>query len=201
MFNAIRPALVLLAGFTLLTGLAYPFAITAIAGAVWPYQAHGSLIVDNGRVVGSALIGQAFTSERYFQPRPSATTAADPAHPDATIPAPYNAAASGGSNLGPNAAALAMRVSTDAAQRRAENPDAPIPVDLVTASASGLDPDLSPAAALFQVPHIARARGLPEPALRALVQSLVQPRLIGVFGEPVVNVMALNRALDRLTPP
>ncbi|SFG91297.1 K(+)-transporting ATPase subunit C [Methylobacterium gossipiicola] len=196
MLNQLRPALVLLTALTAITGLAYPLAMTGLAGAVFPTQAAGSLIERGGKVVGSGLIGQSFTSDRYFQGRPSATSAADPADATKTVPAPYNAANSSGSNLGPTSAALAERVKADVAARRAENPGQPVPVDLVTTSGSGLDPDISPEAALFQVPRIAKTRGLSEDRVRALVEARVQGRVLGILGEPRVNVLALNLALD-----
>ncbi len=203
MLREIRPALVILVLLSAITGLIYPLAITAIAQAVFPRQAGGSLIEREGHVIGSALIGQDFTQPRYFHPRPSATTAPDPADASKTISAPYNAAASLGSNLGPTSKALVERVRADVAKLKAENPDAvkaglPIPADLVTTSASGLDPDISPAAALFQVPRVARARKLPEARLRALVEAHAEHPLLGWLGEPRVNVLALNLALDAL---
>ena len=198
MLTTLRPTLVLLAALTALTGLAYPLAVTGLAATLLPERAAGSLIVRDGSVIGSALIGQSFTSERSFHGRPSATVAPDPADAAKTVPAPYNAAASGGANLGPTSAALAERLKGDVGALRAENPDAPVPVDLVTTSGSGLDPDLSPEAALFQVPRVARARGLTEETLRALVTAQIQPRTLGLIGEPRVNVLALNRALDDL---
>ncbi len=194
--NQLRPALVLLIALTAITGLAYPLAMTGLAGAMFPAEAAGSLIARDGRVVGSGLIGQAFTSARYFQGRPSATSAADPADATKTVPSPYNAASSSGSNLGPTSAALAERVKADLAARQAENPGRTVPVDLVTASGSGLDPDISPDAALFQVPRVAKARSLPEDRVRDLVVSRVQGRWLGILGEPRVNVLALNLALD-----
>lgn len=198
MLNQLRPALVLLIALTALTGLAYPLAMTGLAGAIFPAKAAGSLIERDGRIVGSSLIGQSFTSERYFQGRPSATSAVDPADATRTVSAPYNAANSSGSNLGPTSAALAERVKADLASRQAENPGKPVPVDLVTASGSGLDPDISPDAALFQVPRVARARSLSEDRVRALVEAGTQGRLLGILGEPRVNVLALNLALDDL---
>ncbi|MEA1833905.1 K(+)-transporting ATPase subunit C [Methylobacterium durans] len=198
MLRELRPALVLLLALTALTGLAYPLAMTGLAGALFPAQAAGSLIERGGRIVGSALIGQSFTSAGHFHGRPSATTAPDPADATKTVPAPYNAANSGGSNLGPTSAALAERVAGDLAALRAENPDRPVPVDLVTTSGSGLDPDISPEAALFQVPRVARARNLPEDRVRALVTSEIRGRSLGLFGETRVNVLALNLALDDL---
>lgn len=198
MLSQLRPALVLLIALTALTGLAYPLAMTGLAGAIFPAKAAGSIVERDGKPVGSALIGQSFTSARYFQGRPSATSAADPADAAKTVPAPYNAANSSGSNLGPTSAALAERVSADLATRRAENPGQPVPVDLVTASGSGLDPDISPEAALFQAPRVARARGLPEDRVRDLVGAQVQGRLLGILGEPRVSVLTLNLALDDL---
>ena len=200
MTSHIRPALVMIPGMTLITGLAYPLAITGVAQLLFPSQANGSLVVQNGTVIGSTLIGQAFTSPRYFHGRPSATSAADPNDPAKTVPAPYNAANSGGSNLGPTSQALVDRVKAEAAALQAENPGTPIPADLVTTSASGLDPDLSPAAALFQVKRVARARNLPEDRVRALVLQQTQGRLLGLLGEPRVNVLQLNRALDAMPP-
>jgi K+-transporting ATPase ATPase C chain len=196
MLREIRPAIVLLLGLTLITGLAYPLAITAVAGAIFPKQAEGSLIEKDGKVVGSALIGQEFKSDKYFHGRPSATVAPDPNDSTKTVPAPYNAANSGGSNLGPTSKALNDRVKEDVEKLKAENPSMPVPVDLVTTSASGLDPDISPEAALFQVPRVAKARSLPEDKVRQLVTDSTEGRLGGVLGEPRVNVLALNLALD-----
>ena len=196
MLHHLRPAIVLLLGFSLLTGIVYPFAITGLAQFLWPYQANGSLIVRDGSVVGSALIGQNFTTERYFHPRPSATSEPDPKDATKTIAVPYAADNSAGSNLGPTAKALIDRVKDDTAKLRAENPNAPVPGDLVTTSASGLDPDISPAGADFQVPRVARARGMAEDAVRALVAAHTAARYLGVFGAPRVNVLALNLALD-----
>ncbi|MCY1644701.1 K(+)-transporting ATPase subunit C [Methylorubrum sp. SL192] len=198
MLNQLRPALVLLVALTAVTGLAYPLAVTGVAGALFPAEAAGSLIERDGRIVGSSLIGQSFTGEGYFHGRPSATTAADPADASKTVPAPYNAANSAGSNLGPTSAALAERVKGDLAALKAENPGRPVPIDLVTTSGSGLDPDVSPEAALFQVPRIARARNLPEDRLRDLVAGQVHGRTLGLLGEPRVNVLALNLVLDDL---
>ncbi|HTK13226.1 MAG TPA: K(+)-transporting ATPase subunit C [Xanthobacteraceae bacterium] len=197
MLKEIRPALVMLVALTIITGLIYPLAITGIAEAVFPYQAQGSLIARDGKVVGSALIGQAFTDAKYFHGRPSATTAPDPKDSTKTVAAPYNAANSGGSNLGPTSKALAERLKADVEKLKAENPSAAVPVDLVTTSGSGLDPDISPAAALFQVPRVARARGLPEPRVRALVENAAEGRTFGLLGEPRVNVLKLNLALDK----
>jgi K+-transporting ATPase ATPase C chain len=197
MLREIRPAIILLLGLTLITGLAYPLAMTGIAGVVFPKQAAGSLIERDGKVVGSALIGQEFKGDQYFHGRPSATTAPDPADSSKTVAAPYNAANSGGSNLGPTSKALNDRVKEDVDKLKAENPDAAVPVDLVTTSGSGLDPDISPEAALFQVPRVAKARKLPEDRVRQLVTEITQGRLAGVLGEPRVNVLTLNLALDR----
>jgi potassium-transporting ATPase KdpC subunit len=196
MLREIRPAIVVLVALTLITGLAYPLAMTGIAGVIFPYQAQGSMIERDGHVVGSALIGQVFTSERYFHGRPSATTAPDPKDPTKPVPAPYNAGNSGGSNLGPSNKALVERVQGDIDALKKENPSDPIPPDLVTTSASGLDPDISPAAALFQVPRVAKARNMPEDRLRQLVSEHTEARFLGLLGEPRVNVLALNMALD-----
>jgi K+-transporting ATPase ATPase C chain len=196
MFREIRPAIVLLLGLTLITGLAYPLAITAVAGAIFPKQAEGSLIEKDGKVIGSALIGQEFKSDRYFHGRPSATVAPDPNDSTKTVPAPYNAVNSGGSNLGPTSKALNDRIKEDVEKLKTENPSAQVPVDLVTSSASGLDPDISPGAALFQVPRVAKARNLSEDRVRQLVTDNTQGRLGGLLGEPHVNVLALNLALD-----
>ena len=196
MLREIRPAIVLLLALTAITGLAYPLAITAVAGAIFPKQAEGSLIERDGKVIGSALIGQEFKSDKYFHGRPSATVAPDPNDATKTVPAPYNAANSGGSNLGPTSKALNDRVKEDVEKLKAENPSMPVPIDLVTSSASGLDPDISPEGALFQVPRVAKARGLPEDRVRQLVDENTQGRLGGLLGEPRVNVLALNLALD-----
>jgi K+-transporting ATPase ATPase C chain len=196
MLREIRPAIVLLLALTLITGLAYPLAITGIAGAIFPNQAQGSLIERDGKVVGSALIGQEFKDDKYFHGRPSATSAPDPADASKTISAPYNAANSGGSNLGPTSKALIDRVKEDVDKLKAENPSAAVPVDLVTTTASGLDPDISPEAALFQVPRVAKARGIPEDRVRQLVGNRIEGRFAGLLGEPRVNVLALNLALD-----
>jgi K+-transporting ATPase ATPase C chain len=198
MLKEIRPAIIVLVLLTLITGLAYPLAMTAIAGVIFPKQAEGSLIERDGKVVGSALIGQEFKDDKYFHGRPSATTAPDPADSSKTVPAPYNAANSGGSNLGPTSKALNDRVKEDLDKLKAENPSAEVPLDLVTTSASGLDPDISPEGALFQVPRVAKARQMPEDDVRQLVIANTQSRLAGLFGEPRVNVLALNLALDHV---
>ena len=199
MLSQIRPAVVLLALFTLLTGLAYPLAITGIAQLAMPYQANGSLLSVGDKPVGSALIGQNFASDKYFHSRPSATQAQDPAHPDdptKTIDAPYNAANSTGSNLGPTSQKLIDRVKADVEAKRAAGWTGPIPADSVTTSASGLDPHISPENALAQVAAVAKARGLPEDKVRALVATNTQGRFLGLIGEPRVNVLRLNMALD-----
>jgi potassium-transporting ATPase KdpC subunit len=198
MLREIRPAIVVLVALTLFTGLVYPLAMTGIAQVLFPYQASGSMIERDGKVVGSELIGQEFTSDKYFHGRLSATTAPDPKDPTKTVAAPYNAANSGGSNLGPSNKALIDRVQADIAKLQKENPGTPVPIDLVTTSASGLDPDISPEAALFQVPRIAKARKLPEDRIRQLVDDATEGRLLGLLGEPRVNVLKLNIALDRL---
>ncbi|MCG2630524.1 K(+)-transporting ATPase subunit C [Bradyrhizobium sp. WYCCWR 13023] len=197
MLREIRPAIVLLLVLTAITGLAYPLAMTGIAGAIFPAKAQGSLIEKDGKVIGSALIGQEFKDDKYFHGRPSATLAPDPNDSTKTVSAPYNAANSGGSNLGPTSKALADRLKEDVDKLKAENPNAPVPVDLVTTSASGLDPDISPEAAQFQVPRVAKARNIPEESLKTLVAANTEGRWLGLLGEPRVNVLALNLALDR----
>ena len=198
MLRQIRPAIVVLVALTLITGLVYPLVITGIAQVVFPRQAQGSLIERDGKVVGSELIGQVFESDKYFHGRPSATTAPDPNDATKTVPAPYNAANSGASNLGPSNKALIDRVQTDIEKLKQENSTATVPSDLVTTSASGLDPHISPEAALFQVPRIAKARNLPEDRIRKLVADRTEGRLLGLLGEPRVNVLLLNLALDQL---
>ena len=197
MLQQFRPAIVMIIVMTAITGLAYPLAMTGIAQVVFPYQATGSLIEKDGKVIGSELIGQNFTAENYFHGRPSATSDTDPNDATKTVPAPYNAANSVGSNLAPTAQPLIDRVKDDAGKLQAENPGK-IPVDLVTTSASGLDPDITPAAALFQVPRVAKARGLAEDRLRGLVDAHIDGRFLGILGEPHVNVLKLNLALDAL---
>ena len=197
MLKEIRPAIVFIVALTVITGLLYPFAMTGIAGVVFPYQAQGSLIERDGKVVGSALIGQDFTSAGYFHGRPSATVAPDPNDSTKTVPAPYNAANSGGSNLGPTNKALIDRVQGDVEKLQQENPSTQVPIDLVTTSGSGLDPNISPAAALFQVPRVANARNMPEDRVRQVVDEHVEGRALGFLGEPRINVLAHNLALDR----
>jgi len=199
MLKQIRPAIVMIIAMTVITGLIYPLGMTGIAQLVFPYQANGSLIEKDGKVIGSALIGQNFADDKYFHGRPSATTEPDPKDPTKTIAVPYAADNSSGSNLAPTAQPLIDRVKDDSGKLAAENPSAPVPVDLVTTSASGLDPDITPAGALFQVPRVAKARGLPEDRIRQLVADNTQDRTLGVLGEPHVNVLALNLALDALS--
>jgi potassium-transporting ATPase KdpC subunit len=199
MLREIRPAIILLLLLALITGLAYPLTMTAIAGVIFPKQAQGSLIEKDGKVIGSTLIGQEFKDDKYFHGRPSATSAPDPADSSKTVPAPYNSANSGGSNLGPTSKALNDRVKEDVEKLKAENPGAAVPTDLVTASGSGLDPDISPEAALFQVARVAKARSMSEDRLRQLVTEHTQGRMAGLLGEIRVNVLALNLALDAAT--
>jgi potassium-transporting ATPase KdpC subunit len=199
MLKEIRPALILVLALTLITGLVYPLLMTGIAGLAFPYRAQGSLIEHDGKVIGSALIGQEFTGDRYFRGRPSATVAPDPTDASKTVSAPYNAANSAGSNLGPTSKALAERLQADTAKLKEENASASVPVDLVTTSASGLDPHISPEAALFQVPRVAKARNMAETRVRQLVTEHTENPLLGFLGEPRVNVLAINLALDRAT--
>jgi potassium-transporting ATPase KdpC subunit len=196
MLREIRPAIVFIVALTIITGLIYPLAMTGVAGVIFPRQAQGSLIERDGKVIGAELIGQEFTSDKYFHGRPSATTAPDPNDSTKTVPAPYNAANSGGSNLGPTNKALIERVQGDVDKLKQENPGTPIPIDLVTTSGGGLDPHISPEAALFQVPRVAKERNLPEERVRQLVGEHIEGRFLGLLGEPRVNVLALNLALD-----
>jgi K+-transporting ATPase ATPase C chain len=198
MLRQIRPAIVMIVVMTVITGLVYPLGMTGLAQLLFPHQANGSLIEKYGKVIGSTLIGQNFTSEKYFHGRPSATTEPDPKDPSKTIAVPYAADNSAGSNLGPTNRVLIDRVKADAAKLAQENPGTPIPVDLVTTSASGLDPDITPAAALFQVPRIAKARHIDPARLQMLVAEQTHDRTFGIFGEKRVNVLELNLALDRL---
>ena len=197
MLKEVRPALVFIVALTLITGVVYPFAMTGIARVIFPTQSQGSLLEENGKVIGSTLIGQQFQSDRYFHGRPSATVAPDPNDPTKTVPAPYNAANSGGSNLGPTNKSLIERIQGDMDRLKQENPSAEVPIDLVTTSSSGLDPHISPAAALFQVRRVAKARNISEDSVRRLVDEHVEGRTFGILGEPRVNVLALNLALDR----
>ena len=198
MLKEIRPAIVMIVVMTLIIGLAYPLGMTGIAQLVFPRQANGSLIEKGGKVIGSELIGQNFANPKYFHGRPSATTDTDPNDSTKTVPAPYNAANSVGSNAGPTSKALIDRVKEDTEKLQAENPNTPVPVDLVTTSASGLNPDITPAGAMFQVPRVAKARSLPEDQVRQLVEVQTDGRFLGVIGEPRVNVLKLNLALDAL---
>lgn len=197
MLSQIRPAIIMIVFMTVITGLIYPLGMTGIAQMLFPRQANGSLIEKDGHVIGSELIGQNFESEKYFHGRPSATSDTDPNDSTKTVAAPYNAANSSGSNLGTTNQALIDRIKDDTEKLKAEN-SASIPVDLVTTSASGLDPDITPAAAAFQVARVAKARNLAPEQVKALVDSYTQGRTLGILGEPRVNVLKLNMALDAL---
>jgi len=199
MWNHIRPSIVFIVTMTVLTGLLYPLGITGLAQLLFPYQANGSLIEHKGKVIGSSLIGQSFTSDKYFHNRPSATTATDPNDATKTVAAPYNAANSSGSNLGPTSQSFIDGVKAEATKLQAERNDKSVPVDLVTASGSGLDPDITPAAAQFQSPRVAKARNLSAPIVAHLVEQATEGRSLGFVGEPVVNVLKLNLALDALS--
>lgn len=198
MLKQIRPAVMMIVLLTIITGLAYPLGMTGIGQLLFPHQANGSLIEKGGKTIGSDLIGQNFTSAGYFHGRPSATSGPDPKDSTKTIAAPYAADNSIGSNYGPTSKALIARVKSGADALHIENPSAPVPVDLVTSSASGLDPDITPAAALFQIPRVAKVRGLSEAAVRRLVESHIDGRVFGIIGEPRVNVLKLNLDLDAM---
>ena len=196
MLQQIRPAIVLLVALTLITGLLYPLAMTGLAQVLFPYEANGSLIMQGGNVVGSELIGQPFSDAKYFHGRPSATNKPDPNDAAKTVDAPYNAANSGGSNLGPTNKALIERVKADVDKLKQENAQAQVPIDLVTTSGGGLDPHISPEAAFFQVPRVAKARNMPKERVHQLVEQHIEGQTLGFLGEPRVNVLALNMALD-----
>ncbi len=197
MLKELRPAITMVIVFTLLLGIGYPLAMTGIAQLVFPHQANGSLIYDkDGKAIGSELIGQNFTADKYFHGRPSAISGVDSS--GNSVPTPYDATNSYASQRGATSKVLVDRVTGDVAKLKTENPDAAVPVDLVTTSASGLDPDVTPAGAYFQVPRVAKARGLPEDKVRQLVTDHIEGRFLGLFGEPHVNVLKLNLALDAL---
>jgi K+-transporting ATPase ATPase C chain len=199
MLRHLRPALVMMLLMTALTGLIYPLAMTGIANVVFPYEAQGSLVARNGKVIGSALIGQNFAGDKYFHGRPSATTDAAPNDPSKTVSSPYNAASSLASNLGPTSKALVERVKEDV-EKLGGGKDKPLPGDMVTTSGSGLDPHITPANAALQVPRVAKARNIPEDKVRTLVAAATEERTLGVLGESRVNVLQLNLALDALGP-
>jgi len=199
MLSHLRPAFVMLALFVALLGIAYPLTITVVAEAAMPRQAGGSLIRKDGAVIGSALVGQSFTSDRYFHGRPSATSAPDPSDSSKTVDAPYNAASSSGSNLGPTSRKLIDRVTADVKTMR-EGGQATVPADSVTTSGSGLDPHISPENAANQIARVARARNAPVARIRELVAARTEGRFLGIIGEPRVNVLALNLALDAMKP-
>lgn len=198
MLREIRPAIAFLVGLVAITGLIYPLAMTGAAQVLFPYQAQGSLIEQSGKVIGSSLIGQQFSEDKYFHGRPSATTSPDPQDSSKSVPAPYNAVNSMGSNLGPTNKALADRLKESVDALKKENPSKPVPVDLVTTSGSGLDPDISPEAAFFQVPRVAKARNLPEVRVRSVVENLIATPTLGFLGEPRINVLQLNLAMDKV---
>ncbi len=198
MLREIRPAIVFLVGLVAITGLIYPLAMTGAAQVLFPYQAQGSLIEQSGKVIGSSLIGQQFSEDKYFHGRPSATTSPDPQDSSKSVPAPYNAVNSMGANLGPTNKALADRLKESVDALKKENPSKRVPVDLVTTSGSGLDPDISPEAALFQVPRVAKARNLPEARVRSVVENLIATPTLGFLGEPRINVLQLNLAMDKV---
>jgi K+-transporting ATPase ATPase C chain len=200
MLEHLRPAIVMIVAFTLLTGIAYPLAITGIAQLTMPTAASGSLIVKDGKVIGSSLIGQPFTEDKYFRSRPSATLDADPNDSTKMIDSPYNAASSLGSNLGPITEKLLERVKADIETLRGEGVSGPIPIDAVTASSSGLDPHISRETAMMQAPRVAKARNLPETKVREMIESRVEARALGILGEPRINVLMLNLALDATQP-
>ena len=196
MWKQIRPSIVFIITMTILTGLIYPLGMTGLAQLLFPHQANGSLIERDGKVIGSELIGQSFAGDQYFHGRPSATTTADPNDVTKTVSAPYNAANSSGSNLGPTSQSFVDGVKAEASKLQAERKDKQVPVDLVTASGSGLDPHITPAAAQFQIPRVAKAHDLSESTVATLVEHATEGRNLGFIGEPVVNVLKLNLALD-----
>jgi K+-transporting ATPase ATPase C chain len=200
MLRQLRPAIVMILAMTLLTGLIYPLSMTGLAQLFFPRQAGGSLIARDGKIIGSELIGQNFTAPHYFHGRPSATVDTDPNDASKTVPSPYNASNSAASNAGPTSAALTERVKEDVKKLKAENPRSLVPADLATTSASGLDPDITIAAAYFQIPRVAKARRIAESRLREIVDESIEGRALGVFGEPHVNVLRINLRLDKDHP-